>query len=59
MGGGAGVDAGAPIRLNRCEVLLQRAHEINASSEKNPPAIKLGDKEAGLMKWFRLYRGLA
>ena len=50
----------APLtRLNGCEVLPQRAREVNASSEKNPPAIKLGDKEAGLMKWFRLYRGLA
>ena len=41
-GGGAGVDAGAPIRLNRCEVLLQRAHEINASSDKKSPSDKAG-----------------
>lgn len=41
--GGAGVDAGAPtIRLNRCEVLLQRAREINTSSDKKSPSDKVG-----------------
>ena len=31
-----------PIRLNRCEVLLQRAHEIDASSDKKSPSDKAG-----------------